>query len=311
MIPMRKIWERIGTVSTARHVPIKAAVGKIAEAEQAARGNENSRKATKELYVLYFLAGQLDDASKVAERWSEKEALDADALTARADMAASHGRRDEAIRILGSVVDVRPGDVPSQRRLARLHRWAGRAALGCRHAMALSQLREADAKLLSEAVYCARQTGESRLATDMLSAADDKVRKAAEAALAKRKPDEDKLRGEVRIEATWLGSGHDLDLALLHPDGHRVSWLGAPTKAIITATDVQSLSAEGLALQGAKAGEYVIEIVRASGDGPVRGELTIRAAGATRKIPFDLTSGQTRMALGLVNLRWQSRLVPM
>ncbi|MBW2523688.1 MAG: hypothetical protein JRI23_05910, partial [Deltaproteobacteria bacterium] len=64
-------------------------------------------------------------------------------------------------------------------------------------------------------------------------------------------------------------------------------------------------------LQGSKAGEYVIEIVRASGDGPVRGELTVRAAGSTRKIPFDLTSGQTRLSLGLVNIRWQSRLVPM
>ena len=30
---MRRIWERVGTVSTARHIPTQAAVGKIAEEE--------------------------------------------------------------------------------------------------------------------------------------------------------------------------------------------------------------------------------------------------------------------------------------
>ena len=30
-----------------------------------------------------------------------------------------------------------------------------------------------------------------------------------------------------------------------------------------------------------------------------------------RNAPFDLAAGQSRLALGLVNIRWQSRLVPM
>jgi uncharacterized protein YfaP (DUF2135 family) len=158
-------------------------------------------------------------------------------------------------------------------------------------------------------VQCGRKTGESRLVDDMLGAAEDKVRQAAEALLAKAKDDEDKLRGDLRLEATWSGSGHDLDLALLHPDGHRVSWLGAPTRSVITATDVVSESREGLALRGGKTGEYVLEVVRAQGAGPVSGSVTVTAAGAKKTIPFTLEGN--RLTLGLAKLRMQSRLVPL
>jgi hypothetical protein len=200
---------------------------------------------------LYALAGDVDKARPLAERWSQKEPLDPEGLTARADLAARSGDRELAIRILGSVGDVRPDDIKSQKRLARLHRWAGRPKVSCRHSIAIAQLRTKDSKLLAEAVRCGRQTGESYMVDDMLSAAEDKVRKAAEALIAKSKDDEDKLRGDLKLEATWSSGGHDLDLALLHPDGRRVSWLGAPTRSVITATDVQSESREGLALRAA------------------------------------------------------------
>ncbi len=306
MIAMRKIWERHATIHTGRLTPLAASFDKIAEAETKLNQNENSRDAVKNLYKLLALSGQLDRATTVAERWSEKEALDPEALTARADLVARKGNRSEAIRILGSVVDVRPGDVPAQKRLARLHRWAGRAVLGCRHSIAVAQIHQKDAKLLSEAVFCGRKTGESLLVQDMLSGADDKTRKAAEAALTKMK-DETGLRGELRLEAKWDGGSHDLDISLIHPDGHRVSWLGAPTRAIISAEDVHSTSREALALLGSKAGEYVIEITRASGQGTVRGTLTVRVAGATRSIPFVLDGD--RLTLGTVRVFWKSRLV--
>jgi hypothetical protein len=311
MIPMRKLWERIGSVMTAQLVPSGAGASKLAEAEQAVRDNENRREAVKKLFGLRLLAGQLDGAHELAERWSQKEALDPDALVARADAAASAGQRDEAIRILGSVVDVRPGDVPSQQRLARLHRWAGRAAVGCRHSIALAQLREHDAKLLAEAVYCARQTGEGPTAEDMLGAADSETRTHAETELGKMKPPEDKLRGELRLEASWQGSGCDLDLALLGPDGRRISWLGAPGKGQVSAVDATSSSHEGLALFGSDAGDYVIEVTRATGEGPASGTLTVDVPGTRQQIPFNLGPGERRKTLGIANIRWQSRLVPL
>jgi hypothetical protein len=243
----------------------------------------------KKLYTLELLAGHLDQASAVAERWSTKDPLDPDALTARADIAAARGERDLAIRILGSVVDVRPGDHKAQWRLARLHRWAGRAELGCRNSLAVAQIRANDPKLLAEAVRCARDVGHG----DVAAAA----------------PDPSALVGDLQVQANWSG-GDDLDIAMLPPDGYRVSWLGAPTKAIITARDVQSTSHEGLALSGAAPGDYVIEITRPGGHrGAVRGSVDLTVAGERRNIPFVLDGTSTRIALAKITTK--SRLVPL
>jgi hypothetical protein len=227
----------------------------------------------------------------------------------RADLAARSGDRDWAIRMLGSVVDVRPGNVRARRRLARLHRWAGRPAMGYRHSIGIAQLRDQEAKLLAAAVRCGRETGESEIVDRMLGAAEQKVRKAAEALLGKPQDATEKLRGDLRLEAAWSGTGHDLDLALLHPDGHRVSWLGAPTRSVITATDVQSTSRDGLALRGGKPGNYVIEVVRAKGHGPVAGSVAVTVAGTKRTIPFTLEGPRT--TLGLAKITMQPRLVPL
>jgi hypothetical protein len=281
----------------------------ISDAQRDVEREPNRREAVKKLFVLQALAGDIEQASTLAERWSEKEPLDPDALTARADIAARGGDRELAIRVLGSVIDVRPGDIASQKRLARLHRWAGRPAVGCRHTMAIAQLRSGDASLLAEAVSCARQTGESRLASDMLNAAEERVRKAAELQIPALEKLKDELSGDLRVEASWIGAGHDLDIALIDPDGNRVSWLGAPTKSVISATDVTSTSREGLALRNGKAGEYVVEIVRASGAGPVRGELTLVVAGTRRSIPFSLDG--VRQTVGIAKIAIQSRLVPL
>ena len=310
MIPMRRIWERKGSFEASRNaIPTTALPSAIAVAERDVEQNPNRRAAVKKLYSLLMLAGDVEKAFTTAERWSQKEPLDADALTARADLASRTGDRELAIRILGSVVDVRPDDVPAQRRLARLHRWAGRPDVGCRHALAIAQIRSGDAKLLAEAVSCARQTGLSSMANDMLSGAEKQVQRVAERLIPRFDKRSDKLSGDFRVEANWSGDA-DLDLAIIHPDGHRVSWLGAPTRSVITATDVQSRQREGLALRGAKTGEYVIEIARAGGGtgAQVRGEVTVNIAGKRQVIPFTLDG--TRQTIGVAKIRMQSRLVP-
>ncbi len=306
-IPMRRVWTRTGVVTADQLVPKAASVTAIADAEREADKDQDHRDAVKKLYTLYGLAGDLERASQVAERWSDKDPLDPDALTARADLAARHGDREEAIRILGSVVDVRPGDVASQRRLARAFRWAGKPDQGCRYALALAQLRAKDARALSDAVRCGRATGESSMVDDMLASADKTTRAAAERLLDKPDPFADKLSGDLQLEATWSG-GDDLDLALLHPDGDRVSWLGAPTRSVITATDVTSTHREGLALRGAKPGEYVIEITRASGSAPASGEVTVTVAGVKKTLSFHLDGA--RKTLGVARIAMASHLVP-
>jgi len=207
------------------------------------------------------------------------------------------------------VVDVRPDDVASQKRLARLYRWSGRADLGCRHSMAIAELRAADPKLLAEALRCARAGNAARWASDALALVDENTARTATSLAAAAAPDDTRLLGDLRVEATW-SDGADLDLAILHPDGQRVSWLGAPTRELISARDVLDRGREGLALSGAKPGEYALEIVRSDGStGTVRGELLLFVAGESRRIPFTL-SGQ-RLTIAVAEIKMVPRLVPL
>jgi hypothetical protein len=307
-VPMRRVWERFGEVLGDRFTPKAASFDALSSAERLAMGDSPRREDVKKLFVLLMQAGDVARAARGAERWADKEPLDAEALTARADVNARWARRDEAIRVLGSVIDVRPGDVAAHLRIARLFRWAGRPELACRHTVGIAEIKPADATLLAEAVRCARETGESTLADELLSNAETKVRERAEALLGKPRPDESELKGDLRVEATW-DSGADLDLGLIDPDGHRVSWLGAPTRAVISAREVTSMSREGLALRGGKPGEYVLEIVRAAGSGRARGEVTVHAAGATRRLPFALDG--ERVTLAIVKIGTREKLVPL
>ncbi len=308
MIPMRRVWDRVGQIDVAPGAFDFAAASSRTSLEARVRERAQSREALKELYVFDFLAGDLERAAESAELWSEKDPLDVDALTARADLAAQRGHRDLAIRILGSVVDVRPGDYKAQWRLARLHRWAGRPERGCRHSLAVAQLMLRDAKLVSEAVGCSRDVGQEAWAEDLLAALEPGVRQEVQRLQADRRPS-DELSGDVSVQATWQGSEHDVDVVLIHPEGYRVSWLGAPTRSVISARDVLSVHREGLALRGADPGRYAVELVRSSGtEGTIRGSVQIHVANREQTIPFVLDGDRQRVAIA--NLRMQSRLVP-
>jgi len=185
-------------MTTSRTVPKQAGVDAIAEAERELEYHPERRSATKKLYTLYAVSGQLARAQELADRWSSKDPLDPEALTARADLAARRGERALAIRVLGSVVDVRPGDVAAQQRLARLYRWQDRPELGCRFSVALAELRANDAKALAEALDCSREIGASWLSERLLGAAEDKARSAAERTLDTR----NKERPEARLSGT-------------------------------------------------------------------------------------------------------------
>ncbi len=308
MVPMRRTWERVGEIFIDRFTPKAASFDALSNAERLTSGDTPKREDVKKLYALLMQSGDIERAGRVAERWSDKEPLDPEALTARADIEGRRGQRALALRILGSVVDVRPSDVAAHKRLARLLRWSGRAELGCRHSVGVAELKPADAELLAEAVRCSREGNERELGDALLANAESSVRKRAEALLAAARADDSLLTGDIKLEASW-DSGVDLDLSLIDAEGHRISWLGAPTKAVIAARDVISLNHEGLSLRGGKPGEYVVEIARASGLGSARGDLTITAAGTTRRVPFSLSSD--RATLALVKISTREKLVPL
>jgi tetratricopeptide (TPR) repeat protein/Mg-chelatase subunit ChlD len=313
MVPMRKVWERVGNIST-QYVQGMLDDGQVAERRARFDANPLSREALKDLYAAYLLRGDLEQAEELATRWSEKDPLDPDALTARADLAAERGDRKLALRILGSVVDVRPADHQALFRLARAYRWAGERERGCRYALSDAQRRSSDPKTVAAAVRCLRDSGESAVADEVLRAVPSDARERVDRLLASADVDGDALSGDFRVEATWQGEGgQDLDLVIVHPDGYRVSWLGAPTHAVISATDVSSNGREGLALRGAKPGTYAVEVVRSSapagGSSPVRGQLVISVGKQSRTLPF--TVDDTRARVATVRISMRSRLVPL
>jgi len=190
-----------------------------------------------------------------------------------------------------------------------LYRWSGRTDLGCRYAMAIAELRASDAKLLADALRCARGGNNARWASDALSLVDEKTARTATTLAATPAVDDSRLLGDLRVEAVWA-EDVDLDLAILHPDGQRVSWLGAPTRELIAARDVLEHGREGLALNGGKPGQYAIEVVRSDGaSGTIHGELTLFVAGETRRIPFVL-EGQ-RLTVALADIKMVPRLIPL
>ncbi|RYZ06333.1 MAG: tetratricopeptide repeat protein [Myxococcales bacterium] len=308
MIPMRRVWERKGDVLVDRFVPKAASGEAVSAALRELAQHDVKRENLKRAFALSSVTGDLAEAARLAERWLEKEPLDPEALTALADVEARRGNRDAAIRLLGSVLDVRPGDTAAHKRLARLQRWAGHTDLACRHSVAIAEGKPGDLALVAEAVRCTRQQGSSGLADALLAAAETSARSDIERRAAAPRADDGALSGDVRVDANWSG-GADLDVALLDLEGHRISWLGAATRAVISARDSTSGSRESLAVRGALPGEYVVELTRGGGAGSASGELVVTIAGATRRVPFSFDGD--RKAVALLRITMQPRLVPL
>ncbi len=308
MIPMRRIWKRTADIASERLVPRAASFDALAQAERLAQSDADRRDPLRKLYALQLRASDDARAEQTVARWLSRDPLDADALTARADLAARRADRELAIRLLGSVLDARPGDVAAGRRLERLERWAGRSELGCRYLIAAAESKPSDVKLTADAIRCSRASGDELSERELVAGLSASLRATLEARLREPVADDSVLQGDFKVQASWSG-GEDLDLGIVDPDGRRVSFLGAPTRAVISARDVTARDREGLALRGSATGEYVVEIVRSEpGSQPQHGELTISVANTSRRIPFHL-SGE-RVSVALVNVRQVSELVP-
>ena len=308
MIPMKRIFERQGGFEAVNTLATQNAT-KLVVAESAFAGAPDSRDKTIELYALYATSGRVGEAQELTAKWSGRDALDPDALTARADLAARKGDRERAIRILGGLADVRPADRATQTRLADLHEAAGNVALACQHRIALANIAMSDAKLVADAVRCSRNQGMQDLANQLRLDTNEKVREAIDKLLTTPAPARD-LRGDVQITADWTG-GVDLDIALIDAQGKRISWLGSPNKAAVTSRDVTSSRTETIALTNLPAGSYVVEIARASGADQsafAQGTVTLRLVNETRRVSFSL-SGE-RAEIGTARVFFTSRLVP-
>jgi ferric-dicitrate binding protein FerR (iron transport regulator) len=311
LVPMRKVFDRKVSFDASNTFVARNA-GKLLAAESAIAASPDSRDKTVDLFALYSTSGRLGEAQELTAKWSSRDALDPDALLARADLAARQGDRDRAVRILGGLADVRPNDRAVQTRLADLQETAGNLALGCEHRLALADIAMSDARLVADAVRCARSQGMLDLASRLELDTTEKVREAVTRLLIAANPAQKPLSGDVQVSAEWSG-GADLDVALIDAQGKRTSWLGSAGKATTTARDVTSQRNETLAVSALPQGNYVVEISRVGGGNAdtissIRGEVTLRLGGDVRKIPFTLSG--PRAEVGTVRVFFTSRLVP-
>ncbi|MEZ4393301.1 MAG: VIT domain-containing protein [Polyangiales bacterium] len=310
---MQRVWTRRGTVRPAQGDSLADAPSSVVAAVQRARealqANPDSRDRHRELYRWLSVAGELDEAAQVADRWIARDPLDVDALARKADALARNGQRDEATRTLEAMADARPDDVSILERLATLHERAGDERAACAWRVSLAELRGADPAHLARAVRCLRATGEGGMALRVLNALDAARRGEVERLAYATDPVERPVRGELQVSASWYGGG-DLDLALIDPRGTRISWQGG--RSGVTASGATSAGREAIGVSRASSGEWLVEVVRGerdpSGDSSVRGEVTVNILGERRTIPFSLQGPRARVARAAV-VR-ESHLVP-
>jgi hypothetical protein len=275
----------------------------LAAAEQALRESPDSRDRHRKLVQLLSRNGDIERAQQIAEQWLERDRLDAEALTALADLLARQGEREEALRWLSGIVDLEPDNKALHERMARAYERLGAADRACSHRIVLAELSPSDFAAVGAALRCDR-------ATDWQGAADaflphfrsDGERRRAQG-LAMVAPPRVPAHGEVVLDATW-NRGDDLDLALISPQGTRISWMGG--RKSVFADRVADAGSERLGLGVVSPGTYRVEISRTNTTElqPVRGRIRLSALGIRQDLPFSLLGRQVVAATLVIERKW-------
>lgn len=306
---MRRIWVRRGAVSFDRSVR-SSELARVQTARAALLVLPDSKTRHQELYRWLSIAGSFDDAADVANRWVARDALDPDALLRLADTAARRGERVQAIRILGGTVDVRPDDVNAIKRLVALHDRAGETAEACAYRISLAQVQANDQAALADATRCERTLGHGASALRLLGGITDvtlRARVDAAAMLPAAVPSG--ARGDIVLDANWDVPA-DLDLALIDPQGRRISWLGGRNTGI-TVRGARDARSEAIGLGRAAVGDYLVEISRAETDGrPVNGRIEVTVLGERRTLAFAFAPGEKTVRAGRITVSREEQLVP-
>ena len=307
---MKRVFFRTATI-TADERPV-VAQDKIAAARAALAAAPDERKRFLDLVRLLTKGGSLEETAEVVTRWSLRDPLDADAISARADLLERGGDRAAALRVLGGIAASANGSDAPQilSTLALAYERAGITSQACAFRIASAELRPNDADAVASAVLCERLAGRNAAADRWLTGAkSDAVRNAITVAIPRiqaRAPDA--VFGDVVADATWeAADGADLDLAIVDPSGTRVAW--ASRARNVRAVDCTSRSHEGLAITNFSTGTFVVEVVRADGGTtPVRGKIRVTSQGETRV--FNFVAVGPRAQVARVDVGMSSQLVP-
>jgi len=301
---MRRVWVRTGEVRGGGE-PSARDRTRADEAEGALRENPDSRDRHRDAYRALARAGRLDRALEVVDAWIERDRLDPEALTAKADVLGRMGRRDEALRLLTGTVDLSPDGETLHQRLARAFERIGREERACAHRIALAEIDESDASALADAMRCERALGREAAAERLLtSVREASVRTRAER-LARNEDEGRRFRGDFTVEAEWSGDD-DVDVSILTRQGTRLSWMGGRTTVV--GADANGRGRERLGLRWTAPGTYLIEVSRTdpSDTREIRGHLDVRVLGQRQRVPFTLRG--EREAVARVRVRREQRL---
>lgn len=317
---MKRTWVRRFTL--AGSAPPSVASDKLVAARAALQAAPDERGRYDQFVRLLSVNGDTDELGEVLARWSSRDPLDADAIAARADLAARAGDRVRALRILGGVASAAASattDVALLEALAMGHERAGDRAAGCAFRLAVAELRMDQAKStlsaedverVGRAVACERFTGHPASADRWLEGRGERAAIDAAAgrveSRARQATTEDIARGDVQIDATWdPAANEDIDLAIVDPKGNRLGWIGRSRN--VRVSDATSRQHEALSVSSSLAGAFTVELVRVTGgNAPIRGKVTVRAGGESLNVPFVLTGAMTHVARAQARLeeRW-------
>lgn len=290
--PVRRVPTPVWKVSPATS-PSADTLAKIDALRRAVDAAPTSRAAHRKLVQAAIRAGATDSFT-YARAWAEADPDHAPALLAVADLLAA--RSDPAApRAYASAVEAQPFNKQLHQQLAEAFASKGDLARSCAHRRALVSIDPARAGWRVELARCLAGQGLTDMSRETLTSAPARSAEITRAlrdldggALRPRAPD---LPGgaELRASVTFTGDG-DVDIAVVDPSGRRLSALRPDGVTVI-----ESPGSEVLAYRTVRK-PLVLEVSRRSGQGPVTGQLVVRAPGVTRTYPFTLDQGSLRLA---------------
>ncbi|MBL8680535.1 MAG: FecR domain-containing protein [Myxococcales bacterium] len=308
---MRRIWVREAAIVDAP----TADITRITTARTALALEPDSRAKHRDFYKVLSIAGQFAEADEVARRWTTRDALDPDALVRLAEVAARRGERDVSLRIYAGIADVRANDKAQLQRLVAMFDRAGDSERACSMRISLAEAFSTDLELVAGAVVCERALGRTAAAQRWLDSISDGAQRATLDAAVTRITAQNaansaaSVRGELVVDANWDVPA-DVDIAVIDPKGARVTWAWGRTRGL-TVRDALSQTRESIGLSSVQqSGDYVIEVSRASRNGPsLRGTITVRAMGRTRAFRLSMDGHEDTRRIGAVRITREERLV--
>lgn len=301
---MRRVWVRVGDVSNTTDISFREQeAARVAEQQLALV--PDSRDRHRSAVRALARAGNVERALEVADAWIARDRLDPEALAARADLLARSGHRDEALRLLTGIVDLRPDDATLQERLANAFDRAGQAERSCAHRVAMAEIDTSNADRVGAAVRCERAAGRNPMAEVLLRSVRESTTRNRAERVAGEAATTPAARGELFLDASWAG-GDDVDLTLIAPDGTRISWMGG--RANVVASNPTAAGRESLGLRSATVGTYLVEVSRTNPTDThtLSGTIRVRALDTNRTLSFTLRG--EREIIGRATVRREARM---